>query len=200
MTNNNMTNNDNMTNNNMTPACRGILGFQSKLPRDVAIAIECIAHKHRCNVEDIATIEQARKTLDYMQSSPKMYYNNSEQVVESRSRVAKLLSGIHNKELLTNETSITTYGGRGHKYLYTWSLVGKTTNMVITSTGGIQKCSICNTLPMSTELECTLDMDNWDGSIPGECPDGVSISLGWFNAPINYLDTLKKNLIDNLNK
>lgn len=55
-------------NNNMTPACRGILGFQNKLPRDVAITIECIAHKHRCKaqerLDDIKAIEELKLLLE----------------------------------------------------------------------------------------------------------------------------------------
>lgn len=186
------------TTSKMSIACKSILGFQSKLPHDIAIDIERMAHVYRRKEGDIELIEQVIETLQYMQSNPKIYYENPTEVSRSCQQIATICSNIYDKDLLTQETSVTTFGARGHKYLYTWSLIGETTNIVITSTGGIQRCSICDIVPMSSEIKCTLDMDNWDGTVPGECLDGMSFSPGWFSAPTIFLCSFKKKLSDNL--
>ena len=154
---------------------------------------------------DIGRLEQIIGILEHMQTHPEIFRRDAHAVDMANADIADILEGMENEEFLEYPVTFTTYGGRGHRYNQTWRLVGETSPMHVTATGGTQEHGLCEPNDAledhmvgapGTRFLCLCDTRGWDGTRPGERGDDpyTGASVGWFNQQIQFLKRLISEL------
>ena len=166
-----------------------VLGLPKQFPRDVSLAIGKIAERMRTRDilhEVIGILEEMQSSRDYYGSS------NLEKQTRRIKDITDILQEITNKFILEYPIELVTYGGRGHKYVTTWSIRPPNPSPAAIHRG-MQDRELAHIDGFHSWKTITpLSMRGWDGTIPGDrSTDPYSRpSEGWFVGQITFIKKL----------
>ena len=198
----------------MTLEAKACLGFQNKLPKELAIQIEMRAESMR-QKHDIQIIEQFKQLIIKVWGDLFYNFTNSRMNYSDIRKITQQLHNIYDQTLLTKIITTTINGNMGETYEYRMTLVGKSfiepeddESFIkrvksqsrcsgLAKRGAIKQIGICHRILNTDSIEINCDIKEYDiSNISMElCKHEPSDFSNWLRSRINFLNILKRHII-----
>lgn len=168
--------------------------IENSYPDFIAEMVGKMVGKLEKIISYISILEKIKSILIEIQEKPNFYKRNTYLNIRNadvKFRIIKsLIDEIDDNFIINFKIVITTFSKFGHRFDYSWRLVGVDKDKMIHESGiGYQNRSFC-TKSKAGELISNLTTFDWNGDTPGRSLRNNENHWGYFSDNIIFLDNL----------